>query len=248
MSLSGKHAVVTGGGTGIGLAISNSLINAGAMVTIMGRNEARLEKVVKNNRFMAAVRADITDEESVKQAVQKALSYAPIDILVNNAGNAESKPFHQTDYENWKHMIDINLNGTFLMTRAVIESMIERNSGNIINVASTAGLKGYAFMAGYSAAKHGIVGMTRSIAAELSNSNIRANALCPGFVNTNLVRNGIKSIITKHGCSEEEALERMLGQDNQPRLIEPEEVGEQAVWLCNNDVNGQAILMDGSER
>jgi NAD(P)-dependent dehydrogenase (short-subunit alcohol dehydrogenase family) len=145
-------------------------------------------------------------------------------------------------------MINLNLNGTFLMTNAVITDMRERNSGRIINIASTAGLKGYAFMAPYAAAKHGVVGLTRAVALELSNTDITINALCPGFTNTDLVNNGLKNIMAKKDCTREEALKDMLSTDGQERLIEPEEIAEKVIWLCNNDANGRAILITGDDR
>ncbi|MDG1437666.1 MAG: SDR family NAD(P)-dependent oxidoreductase [Emcibacteraceae bacterium] len=247
MSVLGKHAVVTGGGSGIGLAITKALSKAGANVTIMGRNKQRLDKVAEEYKNINVVTVDITNEDSVKSAIQKTCDIAPIDILINNAGDAKSAPFHKTDYSSWQHMINLNLNGTFLMTSAVISDMRDRNFGRIINIASTAGLKGYAFMAPYTAAKHGVVGLTRSVALELSNTDVTINAICPGFTNTDLVNNGLKNIMAKANCTYEEALLKMLSTDNQPRLIEPEEIAEKVIWLCNNDKNGEAILMSGDD-
>jgi 3-hydroxybutyrate dehydrogenase len=247
MSLSGKHAVVTGGGSGIGLAVTLALYEVGATVTIMGRNLARLEEAAMGKDEINKITVDITDEGSVLEAFKKADNIAPIDILVNNAATADTIPFHKTDLDRWKKMIDLNLTGTFLTTNAVIGNMRNRNFGRIINIASTAGLKGYGNMAGYTAAKHGVLGLTRAVALELMNTDVTINALCPGFTNTDLVKRGLKNIMAKTGKTEQEALQGMLSVDGQQRLIEPEEIAEKVIWLCHNDENGRAILISGDE-
>lgn len=247
MSLTNIHAIVTGGGTGIGLAIASALINNGATVSIMGRNLERLNEIADNHPNMQAISVDITNQESVLKAINAAKKIAPIDILINNAGDADSGPFHKMNLKRWQYMIDLNLTGTFLMTHTVIQDMIELGSGRIINIASTAGVIGYAYTTAYCAAKHGVVGLTKSLAKEMENENISVNAICPGYANTDLVMNAVKKIMTSKGKTEKEAIEGMLAPSGQKRLIEPKEIAEVAIKLCHNNSNGECIIIDGND-
>lgn len=248
MSLKNKHAIITGGGTGIGLAIANAFINEGATVTIMGRNLERLQKVSAQYNQMHAISVDITDENSVLEAIAAAKSIAPIDILVNNAGDADSGPFQNMDLKRWQYMIDLNLTGTFLMTHTVVKEMLENKKGNIINIASTAGVMGYAYTTSYCAAKHGVVGLTKSLAKEMDAYNISVNAICPGYANTDLVMNAVKKIIAAKGKTEQEAISGMLKPSGQERLIEPNEIADVAIRLCQNNQNGECIIIDGKNK
>ena len=246
MSLNNKHAIVTGGGTGIGLAIATALIENGASVSIMGRNLERLNAIADNHPKMHAIAVDITNQESVEKAIKTAKNIAPIDILINNAGDADSGPFQKMNLKRWQFMIDLNLTGTFLMTHIVIHDMIKRGSGRIINIASTAGVIGYTYNTAYCAAKHGVVGLTKSLAKEMENESIFVNAICPGYANTDLVMNAVKKIMTSKGKTEKEAIDGMLAPSGQQKLVEPKEIAEIAIKLCHDNSNGKCIIIDGN--
>ncbi|MBL4601628.1 MAG: SDR family oxidoreductase [Emcibacteraceae bacterium] len=248
MSLSNKHAVVTGGATGIGLAITKALINAGATVTIMGRNKSRLKKIADTNKNIHAVQVDVTDASSVEQAFKQASKTAPISILVNNAGAAKAALFHKTSLEDWQSTINVNLTSVYLTTSAAFNDIKNTDHGRIINIASTAGVEGCAYTSAYSAAKHGVVGLTKSIALELGKTNMTVNAICPGFTNTDMVEQSIINVMDKTGRSREQALEGILISANQKRLVEPDEIADEVIKLCdeaNDTINGQAIVIDG---
>ena len=249
MLLNNKHAVVTGGGSGIGLAITNALTAHGALVTIMGRNLDRLENVAKTNDKINAVQVDVTDIESVNSAIEKASKYSPIDILINNAGAAKSAPFQKIDPKLWTSTISVNLDSVYFTINAIFNAIKSRKHGRIINIASTAGLEGCAYASAYSAAKHGVIGLTRSIALELTGGSTTINAICPGFTNTDIVTESIRNIMSKTGRSEQDALQGLLKTGNQSRLVEPEEVAAEVIRLCdpeNDNINGEAIVIDGN--
>src|SRR5437762_14332514 len=200
-----SHALVTGGGRGIGLAISAALSKAGATVTVLGRNRATLDEAVASGAAQFAAVADVPDQASVKSAVAEAAARQPIDILIANAGAEESSPFGRSDAALFQRMMDVNFMGVVHATQAVLPGMVERRHGRIVAVASTAGLKGYAYVSAYSAAKHAVIGLVRSLALELAQTQITVNAVCPGFTDTDLVAGSIDTIMKKTGRSREQA-------------------------------------------
>ena len=187
MSLVNNHAVVTGGATGIGLAITRALVDAGAIVTIMGRDKKRLDNIANESNKIKAIHVDITDVDSVNKAFVKASLTAPITILINNAGKAFSAPFHKTSFDEWEKIIAVNLTGIYLTISAVLTEVNQAKHGRIINIASISGLEGAAYTSAYSASKHGVIGLMKSLACELSKVNTTINSICPAFVNTDIV-------------------------------------------------------------
>ena len=249
--LDGAHALITGGGTGIGAAIAVRLGGAGARITVVGRRPEPLQKVAGGLKTAQAVPFDVTDEAEVEEGLATATGhFGPVDILVNNAGAAESSPFDRTTVGTWRAMLEVNLTGTFLVSREVLPAMVERGWGRIVSIASTAGLKGYAYVAAYCAAKHGVVGMTRSLALEVARNGVTVNAVCPGYTETELLAESVAGITAKTGASEDEARTQLLESNPQGRFVSPEEVAEAAAWLVgpNTDaINGQAIAVAGGE-
>lgn len=249
-SLDGQHAVVTGGGSGIGAAVAAVLQQHGASVTLLGRGEARLAATAKELGVQYAV-ADVTVSADVQQAFNSAAKQqGPISILVNNAGAAEARPFNKMDEEFWKYMLNVNLNGVYHCTRAVIEPMVTARYGRIINIASTAAQRGYAYVSAYSAAKHGVIGLTRSLALEYARKGITANAVCPGYTDTDIIANSIQNIVEATGRSAEEALADLVKSNPQGRLIDPVEVADTVLWLCRKEsssITGQSISIAGGE-
>ncbi len=249
--LEGKHAVVTGGGRGIGAAIATTLAGDGAALTLMGRDEARLADQAGKLERARAVALDLTDAESIERAFAEAVDgFGPVSVLVNNAGVVETAPFTRSTVEQWNRMIDVNVLGTMLCTKAVLPAMVEAGWGRVVNIASVAGLKGYAYVAGYCATKHAVVGMTRALAAETARQGVTVNAVCPGYTDTDMVREGIRNIMDKTGRSEKEACAELVKHNPQGRLIEPNEVAATVAWLClpgSESVTGQAIAIAGGE-
>lgn len=250
-NLTGRHAVVTGGGRGIGAAIAETLSAAGANVTIMGRNLTVLQDKAQELPRCLPVACDITDEAAVTTAFDQArATYGPVDILVNNAGAAQSIPFKKTDRVHFQQMLDVNLIGPYLCIHTVLQEMIDKGAGRIINVASTAALKGYGYVTAYSAAKHGVLGLTRSLALEVATKGVTVNAVCPGFTETDIARDAIKNIVAKTGRTKEQAIAELTVHNPQKRLIQPEEVAASVLWLCQDNaasLTGQAIAVAGGE-
>jgi 3-hydroxybutyrate dehydrogenase len=245
-----SHALVTGGGRGIGRKIAAALVGAGATVTIVGRDRATMEEVVAAGEAHSIEVADVTDQAAVNAAVAAAAVRKPIDILVANAGSAESAPFAKSDPALFRRMIDVNLMGVVHMVQAVLPGMKDRPYGRIVALASTAGLKGYPYVTAYSAAKHAVVGLVRSLALELAGTAITVNAVCPGFTDTDLVAASIENITKKTGRSREQALAELARHNPQGRLIDPAEVADAVLWLCGeraSAITGQAIAVAGGE-
>jgi NAD(P)-dependent dehydrogenase (short-subunit alcohol dehydrogenase family) len=251
-ALAGRHALVTGGGRGIGAAIAAALAGAGARVTLLGRTEAELERTAASLPGGApAVTADVTDPAAVERAFREAREAAGgISILVNNAGLAKSRPLMKSDVEFWRGLLAVNLDGAFHCTQAVLPAMLAADFGRIVNVASTAGLRGYAYCTAYCAAKHGLVGFTRSLALEVAKTGVTVNAVCPGYTDTSVVRDAVRRISEKTARSEAEARESIVSFNPQMRLVQPEEVANAVLWLClpgSGSMNGQSIAIAGGE-
>lgn len=242
MTLAGRIAVVTGGGTGIGLACARALTAAGAAVTVVGRRDGPLREAVATGAASAWVAADVTAE------MLPPLPAAA--LLVNAAGAAESAAFGRDDTALWRRMLEVNLLGAVAMTRALLPGMVAAGQGRVVNVASTAALKGYAYVAAYVAAKHALLGFTRALALEVAAKGVTVNAVCPGFTETPLLEDSIARIASKTGRDAADARQRLAQHNPQGRLVRPDEVAAAVVFLCADTaaaINGVALPVAGGE-
>jgi len=250
-AISAKHALVTGGGSGVGRAIALALAEAGINVTICGRREAELAKVAGESGRIFGIAADVTNEASMASLYHAAeAARGPFDIVIANAGMAGSTPANKTTLADWQKTLDVNLTGAFLTVKPALAGMAARKTGRIIFIASTAGLKGYAYVAPYVAAKHGVVGLMRALAAETAKSGVTVNAVCPGFVETDMLEESIQRIIEKTGRSAGDARASLVSTNPQGRFIQPQEVAAAVLWLCGDaasSITGQAISISGGE-
>jgi 3-hydroxybutyrate dehydrogenase len=244
------HALVTGGGRGIGRAIASALAHAGATVTVIGRNQATLDEAIAAGDARFAGVADVADHVGITAAIADAAKRQPVDILIANAGIAESAPFIKSDPALFRRMMDVDFMGVVHAVQAVLPEMTERPYGRVIAIASTAGLKGYAYATAYSAAKHAVVGLVRSLALELASTRITVNAVCPGFTDTDLLASSIDNIMKKTGRSRDQAIADLSRHNPQRRLVSAAEVADAVLWLCGEGagaITGQAIAVAGGE-
>ena len=249
--LGGRHALVTGGGSGIGAAVAVILAEAGAEVTICGRRLPELELQAERHENIHAVACDVTDEASIDRLYRHAqAARGDFGIVVANAGAVESGPTEKVSLELWRKIIDVNLTGAFLSVKPALVGMREKKLGRIIFIASTAGLKGYPYVAPYVAAKHGVVGLARALAIETAKAGITVNAVCPGFTETPLLDRSVARIAATSRLAESDARNVLAGSNPQGRFIKPREVADTVLWLCRDEaaaITGQAISVSGGE-
>jgi NAD(P)-dependent dehydrogenase (short-subunit alcohol dehydrogenase family) len=244
VQLNGKHALVTGGGRGIGQACALALARAGATVTVVGRSRTNLDAVAAqvNGRALVADLSDRADTDRMLAQVGR------VDIVINNAGIAESAPLDKTSDELWDRVLELDATSPFRVIRALVPAMVQAKWGRVVNIASNAGVSGYGYTAAYCAAKHAMVGFTRALAIDLARTGVTINALCPGWVATDMAAEAVARIVAKTGRSDAEARASLENMSPQRRMIQPEEVAHTAVMLCADEargIHGQTIVIDG---
>lgn len=246
-----RHALVTGGGSGVGAAIALALAEAGVDVTICGRRAQPLEALAGRHERIHAQSADVTDEASVQALYETAeRARGAFDIVIANAGTATSAPAHRTTLDDWNRLVNVNMTGAFLTVKPALQPMAKRGSGRIIFIASVAGLKGYAYVAPYVASKHGVIGLMRALSVELVKTGVTVNAVCPGYVETDMLEESIERVVEKTGRSREEARHGFVEANPHGRLIQPQEVAAAVLWLVSPEaasVTGQSISISGGE-
>jgi NAD(P)-dependent dehydrogenase (short-subunit alcohol dehydrogenase family) len=255
--LQDKHAVVTGGSRGLGAAIASALAAEGARVTVMGRTAATIERQAElirreHGARTAAIVCDVADETSVQYAFAEAVrGMGPVQILTNSAGQADAAFVQDTSVQTWERILRVNLTGTFLCVQQVLAAMTATGNGRIVNIASTAGLRGYARVGAYVASKHGVIGLTRTLALETARTGVTVNAVCPGYTeDTDMLRTAIKNVMRATGKTDAEARASLVRQSPRGRFVTVKEVAETVVWLCSpaaSAITGQAIAVAAGE-
>jgi 3-hydroxybutyrate dehydrogenase len=245
-SLDGQHALVSGAGSGIGTAIAAALAAEGARLTFAGRDVARLDRAAAQIGVRAdTVVCDVTDEAAVERLATRA---GEVDLLVNNVGAVESEPLARTSLELWRRMLEVNATGAFLLCRAFAPGMVARRGGRIVNVASTAGERGYGYVSAYCAGKHALVGLTRALALELIRDAVTVNAVCPGYTETPMLERAVERIVALTGRDADAARQALLADNPLGRFVRPEEVASAVAWLCapaQAAVTGTTITIGG---
>ena len=246
--LEGRHALITGGGTGIGAATARLLSEAGAKITVTGRRREPLKAIAGQVGGTIAI-CDVTDRDAIERAFDEArAANGPIDLLVVNAGIAESAPFHKMSRDSWNRIIATNLTGAFDCAQAALPDLLKSDNGRLIFIASVASLRGIPYAAHYGASKHGLLGLSRSLAAEYAKTKLTVNAICPGYVDTPMTDQSVARVVEKTGRSDDDARAAITNMNASGRLVDPDGVATLVLTLClpqSRDVNGAALTIDG---